>query len=163
MYVVFSCSKKKQVFFNRGSILNLCLLGSKCSNICSEKQHKGVLGQPISIRCSLSNRTLLQNLAWLKGGKKVIGNCSYNVRLDGHNFVLRIKKLSQDDVGKYTCSGTEKMMGRYFYSTTNLVATEPVKEAKKNCMYALEYIIQRRIQRGRKVFESRSDFKSLIF
>ena len=103
----------------------LCLLGSKCSFICSEGRQSGILGQLISIRCSLSNGTLLRNLTWFRGEKKIVNGSSYRVYREEKAFVLKIHKLSGEDAGNYKCSGFDVIMGNHVYSTTNLVAKRP--------------------------------------
>ena len=42
--------------------------------------------------------------------------------------------MSQEDNGDYNCSGFDVIMGNHFYSTTNLVATDP----GKSCKYLFE-------------------------
>ena len=75
----------------------------------------------------------MRNLTWLKGTEKIVTSCSHTVSHDEKNFVLKIHRLSLDDVGDYTCSGNDVIMGNHFYSTTNLVATGTVQEVKKSC------------------------------
>ena len=116
-----------------GSFCTLCLLGSKCSFICSEGRQSGILGQPISIRCSLSNGTLLRNLTWFRGEKKIVNGSSYGVYREEKAFVLKIHKLSAEDIGDYNCSGFDVIMGNYVYSTTSLTVRPPDQETKKNC------------------------------
>jgi len=98
---------------------------TKCSFICSKRQHHGVLGKPTTIRCSLSNGTLLRNLTWFRGEKKIFNGSSYEVYRKEKAFLLKIHRLSQEDIDDYNCSGFDVIMGNYVYSTTNLAATKP--------------------------------------
>ena len=119
---------------NSGSSCALCLLGSKCSFICSKGRQSGILGQPISIRCLLSNETLLRNLTWFRGEKKIGYGSSYGVSREGKYFVLKIHRLSEEDFGNYTCNGFDVVMGNPVYSTTHLTAKAPDLEAG-NCKH----------------------------
>ena len=65
-----------------------------------------------------------------------MNSSSYRVFHEEKAFILKIRKVSQEDNGDYNCSGFDVIMGNRFYSSTNLVATNPKKIRK----YLFEYI-----------------------
>ena len=95
--------------------------GDKCTFICSNGPVSGVLGQAASINCTLSNAELLQNLTWSRKGKKIVESSSYKIYQEDNQFVLKIHKLSREDVGDYNCSGVDLIMGTHVYSTVPLL------------------------------------------
>ena len=105
------------------------LAGHKCTFICSDSEHTGIFGQSVRVSCSLSDGTLLKNLTWHKGGIPIANSSLYSIYKDENTFVLLINKLSVADVGNYTCSGIEQIMGNHVYSETTLNGSKPTAKS----------------------------------
>ena len=101
--------------------------GGKCTFICNEGPFSGVLRQTVSIRCTLSNATLLRNLTWSTNGKQIVESSLYKIYQEYDQFVLKIHKLSHEHAGDYNCSGVDLIMGTHVYSTVTLsnLVTQP--------------------------------------
>jgi len=135
--------------------------GSKCSFICSGGEYGGEIGQPISIRCLLSNGTLLRNLTWFKDEKKIVNSSSYRIFHEEKAFILMIHKVSLEDNGEYNCSGFDAVMGNPVYSTTNLLVRDPSKSSNillklslsitfaVMFVVAIGYLVQKYLRRSR--------------
>ena len=105
-------------------------VAEQCTFICGDTRFKGILGQTFSIRCLLSNGTLMRNLSWYKGKTKILDGVSYGIHHGQKEFVLKIHQLSQEDSGDYVCSGFDIIMGNQFNSTVHLDVTDSDKACK---------------------------------
>ena len=110
------------------------LVAVQCTFICGSTRFKGIVGKSVSVRCLLSDRSLMRNLSWYKGNKKIVGSASYKIENRNKEFVLTIHKLSLKDAGDYVCSGFDMIMGNQFNNTVHL----DLKNSRKICKYFLE-------------------------
>ena len=115
--------------------LHCLFVGDKCTFICNEGPFSGVVRQTVSIRCTLSNATLLRNLTWSTNGKQIVESSLYKIYQEDDQFVLKIHNMSHEHAGDYNCSGVDMIMGTHVYSTVTLsnLVTQPPTNTDNQC------------------------------